>query len=318
MIKQISAPVALIAVCLLLGVLCINCRRDVPLYGNFKANKVVVVIIDGPRYSETYGDPSHAHIPHFMEMAALGTVCDNFLNEGITNTTNGHGAICTGNYEDLNNAGLELPGYPSYLQHWIEQNGGDSTKAWVIASKDKLEVLSNCKQSSYHNRYRPSHDCGNNGLGTGYREDSITFLHILNVLDLYHPDVMITNFKEPDASGHANNWPGYLKGIESGDEYAWRIWHHIQADPYYRDKTDLFITNDHGRHPDGWKDGFVSHGDDCYGCRHINFLAIGPDFRTGYVCHKQYGQTDLSQTIAAILGIRMQFNRGEVMENIFR
>jgi hypothetical protein len=42
-----------------------------------------------------------------------------------------------------------------------------------------------------------------------------------------------------------------------------------------KDKTTLFITNDHGRNADGHKDGFISHGDGSEGNRHIFLLAIG-------------------------------------------
>ena len=40
---------------------------------------------------------------------------------------------------------------------------------------------------------------------------------------------------------------------------------------FYKDKTTLIVSNDHGRHIDS-KGGFQNHGDDCAGCRHIEFL----------------------------------------------
>jgi hypothetical protein len=50
----------------------------------------IIVVMDGPRYSQTWGDTSHQYIPHmFNDMAPFGVVYSNFRNRGETNTTNG-------------------------------------------------------------------------------------------------------------------------------------------------------------------------------------------------------------------------------------
>ena len=71
--------------------------------------------------------------------------------------------------------------------------------------------------------------------------------------------------------------------------------------PDYADKTALFITNDHGRHANGHKDGFISHGDGCASCRHISLLALGPDFKPNAIVEEAYGQIDISATIGQLL-----------------
>jgi phosphopentomutase len=95
------------------------------------------------------------------------------------------------------------------------------------------------------------------------------------------------------------------------------VWDFIQNDPYYKDQTTLIITNDHGRHDDGWKDGFVSHGDNCDGCRHISLLALGPDIKKNYVSTNDYSQIDITSTIASIFQLQMPFVKGKLMEDIF-
>jgi phosphopentomutase len=91
----------------------------------------------------------------------------------------------------------------------------------------------------------------------------------------------------------------------------------IQADPLYKDKTTLIITNDHGRHIDNVADGFVSHGDGCDGCRHIEFLAVGPDFKKGIGFDIPYEQTDISQTVAKLLNFKMDYGKGKLITDIF-
>lgn len=277
---------------------------------------VIVLVIDGARYTEMFGDTTYKNIPMLRSLMRQGTVCTNVFIDGVTNTVNGHAAICTGHYESLNNGGQQSPTYPSFFQHWLRASGNDSTSAWIITSKDKLQVLADCMDPAWRGKFKPATDCGNNGLGSGYREDSITFNNALSRLQTGQPKVMLINLKEPDVAGHMGDWPLYLDGIRKGDSYAFRLWNFIQNHPAYKDNTILFITNDHGRHSDGWSSGFVSHGDNCDGCRHINFMALGAGIRKGYIDTALYSQNDIASTIARILGIQLPHGSGKVMEGI--
>ncbi len=286
----------------------------------YKTEKVIVLVIDGPRYSETWGDKTHQYIPHIANhLAPSGVTCTQFYNDGYTYTTSGHAALCTGVRQELENTkGTDLPLRASMFQHYLSQTGLPASKAWVITSKDKLFILGNCADPIWKNKFNPSTDCGNNGALSGYRNDTTTHAHLMNVLKTQQPNLVLVNFKEPDGAGHANNWPGYIKGIVETDSLVWEVWKFIQSDPYYKDKTSLFITNDHGRHYDGWKDGFVSHGDDCDGCRHINLFAFGPDFKQGVVLDNYCSQVDVPATVAELMGFSMPYNTGKVIRKLFK
>ena len=280
---------------------------------------VIILVIDGPRYTETWGDSTHQNIPcMYSQLMNQGVLFQNFRNTGYTITDGGHTSLCTGVDQKIDNTGRELPDYPSIFQYFLSAKKLDSTKAWVITSKDKLQILANCKDSLWHNKYMPSHDCGNSGIFTGFRSDSVTMLHVFEVLDKHKPNLMIINLKEPDFSGHAANWKGYLKGIQSGDKYACELWSKIQNDEHYKGKTTLLITSDHGRHLDGVKSGFVNHGCNCEGCRHINLLALGPDFKTNQIFVQERNQKDVATTIAYLLNFSMPTSKGEVMTELFK
>jgi hypothetical protein len=286
----------------------------------FETKNVIVIVIDGPRYSETWGDTLHRYIPHFAnDLAPHGVVFTNFHNDGYTYTTSGHTAICTGTQEQLDNrTGKDLPSYPSFLQYYLKKNGCPSSKGWVITSKDKLAILADCRDREWHQKYNPNTDCGNNGLGTGYRDDSITFKRVIRVLAKEKPSVMLVNLKEPDYSGHAGDWPNYLKGLKNSDSLVWEVWKFLQADPFYKESTTLFVTNDHGRHLDHVKDGFVSHGDDCEGCRHISLFAAGPDFKKNVLENKYYEQTSITATISMLLNLNMKYVKGKPMMSVLK
>lgn len=293
------------------------CRKDPQLPG-YKTKHVVIVVMDGARYQETWGNGELTYIPKEAQMASSGTTLTNFQNAGYTYTNAGHTAMVTGYNEMINNSGYQLPQHPSIFQYWRRATGAPPEKAWVISSKDKLYILSDCYDSTFAGQYRPNFDCGVNGPFTGYRDDSTTFSHAMNIFHTWHPDMVLINFKEPDASGHANNWYGYLQGITSVDAYVCQIWDYLQSDPYYAGTTTLFVTNDHGRHNDGWLDEFVSHGDGCSGCRHIMLLAMGPDFKQNSVCEEAYNLCDIPKTISELMLFPMNTGTGQSMTKLFK
>jgi len=280
----------------------------------YKATRVIILVIDGPRWTETWGDPKRENIPHqATELAPQGTLYMNFMNDGPTYTNAGHTALVTGNYvKRIDNRGKELPPDPTLFQAYVA-SGKPAEDAWVVTSKDKLEVLVDCENPKWKGKYRAKSDCGKKGNGSGYRDDTITLDRVFSVLGEQKPHLMLINFREPDASGHAKNYTKYLLGIRDTDEYAAMVWTWLQSQPDFANQTALFITNDHGRHANGHLDGFVNHGDNCPSCHRISLLAMGPDFKKGAVIEKQRGQINIAATAADILGVKLPANKGRVL-----
>jgi hypothetical protein len=284
----------------------------------YKTKYVLVLVMDGPRWTETWGDPTHKLIPHMAnDLAPLGIVSTAFRNNGPTYTNAGHTALTTGIYQNIKNNGLEFPKNPSMFQYWLKATGKAKTAAYVIASKDKLAILTDCKDKNWKGRYRPYSDCGVDGLYSGYRSDEVTFNRTIQILDTDHPELVLVNFQQPDSWGHANNWEKYLAGTKATDDYIYRIFEFVRANAFYKDKTTIFVTNDHGRHLDGHKDGFVSHGDNCEGCRMINFYAYGPDFKKNIIIDTPAEQIDIPVTIGELLGFTIEGSKGRVMTELF-
>lgn len=284
---------------------------------NYKTKNVVVIVMDGPRYSETWGEVSHQYIPRISnQLASKGIINTTFYNNGPTWTTPGHAAITTGHYQDIDNSGKEFPKYSSIFQNFRKSKNVTPASTWIITSKDKLEVLNNCVDSNWKNKYQANTNCGINGLGSGYREDSVTFEKITEILSKDHPQLTLINLREPDFSGHTGNWSEYLNGIRASDEYIYQIWQFLENNPHYQGNTSLFITNDHGRHLDNLG-GFSSHGDNCEGCRHILLYASGPDFKQNMVIDIKRELIDIPSTIAELLDFQMPDRPGTIMTELF-
>ncbi len=294
-----------------------SCIKD-KTRGDYLTENCVVIVVDGPRYSETWGDSTHQYIPHLAhDLAKEGVIFTNFRNNGPTYTSAGHTALLTGNYQEINNSGSEKPIYPNYLNYWLKATQSPAYKAWIIASKDKIEILSDSQDSLWEGNFLPRVDCGNAGLGSGYRPDSVTVTHLLDSMETYHPNLVFVNFREPDYSGHLGDWDNYLAAIVAADKAYYQIWNYIQTSPHYKGKTSFFITNDHGRHLAEFG-GFTSHGDNCEGCRHIHLFAAGPDFKKGVICETPFEQIDLTATIAELFHLEMPHVKGKVIEPVFR
>jgi hypothetical protein len=304
-----------ILLCLHVLLILLSCTSDKVQERDYLTKYCVVVVIDGPRYSETWGDPSFQHIPFLHSyFENLGVVNTTFYNAGITNTTNGHVALTTGFYENnINNSGQELPSYHSYFQDWMKKNPVLTNSAWIVSSKDKLEVLGNCTEGKWKDQHQPRTDCGENGNFTGYRNDSITHAHATKVLVKYKPNLLLINLKDPDYYGHVNNWSAYLNSIKKSDEYVFKLWNTIQQDPEMAGKTTLFVTNDHGRHTSN----FQHHGDDCQGCRHIMFYAMGPDFKKNVKLSVNRSLIDIHATISELMNLS-NYSQGNIMTELFK
>ena len=300
-------------------VLFISCDK-VEQPNKYHTKNVVVIVVDGLRNDEGWGDPLHQYIPHLKtDLAPEGVVLKNFRNNGPTYTNAGHTAILTGHYQTINNAGIEKPFYPNYLNYWRKNKNQPKTSAWFITSKDKIQTLGDYQEngSDWEGDYLPSFDCGINGFGYGYRADSITVQHVLDTMERYKPTLVFINLREPDFTAHTGNWENYLAAITQVDKDYYAIWQYLQNSAHYKNNTTLFITNDHGRHTDEYG-GFANHGDNCEGCRHINLFAYGPDFKKNVILENAYEQIDISKTISELLQLNMQTSDGKVMEDLFK
>ncbi len=282
-----------------------------------RTKNIIILVIDGPRYSEMWG-ATPGVIPNLStRLKGKGVFFSNFLNDAYTYTNSGHTAITTGINQPIDNYGAELPAHPSIFQQWLKQTGKPATAAWIVSSKDKLNILGNTADSVWHDQFLPSLNCGVNGPGTGYRADSLTLIEVKKVLTTNKPNLMLINFMEPDGYAHAENWNYYIRGIARDDRYVQQLWDFLRKNKNYKKNTTLLITSDHGRHLDGIDGGWIDHGDNCQGCQQIFLLAIGPDFKKRQTVATKHTLVDISATVAKMMGFTFEQSQGQVMKELF-
>ncbi|MEP7255517.1 MAG: sulfatase-like hydrolase/transferase [Ferruginibacter sp.] len=135
--------------------------------------------------------------------------------------------------------------------------------------------------------------------------DVFTHYAALDYLQTKKPKVLYISYGETDEWAHSGQYRYYLNAANMVDKWIKDIWNYVQSDPFYKNKTAIFITTDHGR-GDAVKKEWTSHGQDIKDAYQIWFAAIGPGIKPkGEIrVTEQFYQKQFAQTIAAILGLK--------------
>jgi len=285
-------------------------------FGEQLSKQVVLVIIDGARYSETLGDSTGANVPRMKAIAAEGVVVDSMINNGVTYTNRAVPAIWTGSwapvcdttvtFSDFGSINTQCTSVPSIWEYF--------RKAYDVADTQaiySLKYLSTPWLPSFHKDYGPDYWPQYILNGSGDRQ---VWASAKNKLQQYHPALSVIYLSDVDYAGHHKEWSAYLYAITVADSIVGAVWDFLQNDRFFKDNTTLLVTNDHGRHLFGVWPGPSSHGDSCWGCRHIMMLGIGPAVKNGgvHISHPYY-LTDITPTIGRILDFATPLASGKVM-----
>jgi predicted AlkP superfamily pyrophosphatase or phosphodiesterase len=266
----------------------------------------VLVVIDGARYTETFGDPTHQYIPYMWKyLKPQGTNFENFSNDGETKTNPGMTSLITGTWQHVKNDGSERPTAPTFFEYFRYAVKAPESAALDVAGKSKLNICSYSTHADYGAPYGARED-------VDFNSDIETYQALISHLQDVRPRLVLVNLSEVDWDGHSGEWASYTDAIQTADSLVWELWQFLQSNSFYAGKTYLFVTNDHGRNDDR-HGGFKNHGCDCEGCRHLMLFALGPDVRKDHVVRDAYSQIDICPTFGALLGFDTPFADGEII-----
>lgn len=274
-----------------------------------QTENVMIVVVDGARFSETLGDSTHQYIPCMWNvLRPQALTCDSMYIDGMTKTLSGHAAILSGCWADLENYGTEPPHFPTLFEYYRHATGTDSTDSFLVLGKEKLKIVAHSDAAGYGAEYGASVR-----FSAHQYDDAEALESVLEVMDAHRPHLMMVNFGQTDYMGHCLVWERYVKAIAQSDSLICRLWEAIQSHDHYQDKTTLIITNDHGRHLEDWTD----HGDDCEGCRHVMMMVLGPEVIPGSRCLQRISQIDIAPTVGWLMGFETPESAGQSLEALF-
>jgi hypothetical protein len=306
--RHLSAVLAFLA-----ALLCLFSAAYSPAVA-YESDHVVLVIIDGLRYSEGLGDSTHEYVPEMYELSKQGSMVEPFVNDWVTDTMHGIPTIWCGGHSELrtvtgsgcSGGSFTCSELPTIFEYYRKHLARDRTDC-IYALMEIGDPWRASLDPDYGPDYWPLyHSEGASDLDVWHQAEGL--------LTRYHPSFFLLYLERVDHFGHSGSWPYYTRAVEIADSIVGLLWDFVESDPVYAGTTTLFVTNDHGRHTDDW----TSHGCDCQGCRTVMLLAVGPDIKHGFVSKTPRTICDITPTIGEILGFETPKATGSVMSEILK
>jgi Type I phosphodiesterase / nucleotide pyrophosphatase len=143
---------------------------------------------------------------------------------------------------------------------------------------------------------------------THCRHDWLTFLNAREYIEQQHPRVIYIGLGETDEFAHGQRYDLYLQQASAIDKMIADLWYFIQTNPFYKDKTTLIITTDHGRGntPYNW----TNHSLFTPGSAQTWLALLGPDIQPmGEIkSNQQLYAKQLAATITQLLAEPFETN----------
>jgi hypothetical protein len=155
------------------------------------------------------------------------------------------------------------------------------------------------------------------------RHDAFTHQHALAALRHDKPRVLYVAYGETDDFAHDGRYDQVLHAAARTDGYLRELWQTVQADAYYRDKTVLLVTTDHGRGESpleswqhhaskeslsGYMRSLAQYEDGIVGSDAIWIAALGPGVAARGAIPTQdcAGANQIASTLLQLLGMDWQ------------
>lgn len=230
----------------------------------------------------------------------------------------GYNEMFTGYPDTLINSNNFPPNPNITVQEFINKQPGYKNKVAAFTSWNAFDRILNEKRSGYVVNAGYENLAGDNLtpvqkalngqqhflpkiFGSTERPDAVTYVMAKDYLKQNHPKLLQLSFIDTDAFGHQGKYDFYLDAAHYNDAMIADLWETIQADPFYKDQTTLFIAVDHGR---GEENTWRNHSINVPNSDQVWFAVMGPHTKSlGEIKTKgQLYQNQYAKTIATLLG----------------
>ncbi len=101
--------------------------------------RLIVVVPGGVRRQETFSEKGKKNIPHlYQDMLPSAVFYANVRNDGVTSHFNSISSIVTGNWQRVDDWGMQPPATPTLFEYTRKQLGLDPGEVWMISSNKVL------------------------------------------------------------------------------------------------------------------------------------------------------------------------------------
>ena len=152
-------------------------------------------------------------------------------------------------------------------------------------------------------------------------------------LESQQPRVIFIAYGETDDFAHDESYDRYIDAAHRTDQMLSELWTSLQSNSFYRNRTTLIITTDHGRGntADGWphhasaaataRRKIAQAPDGIVGSDQIWLAAIGPRIRSAGLVKGHWKQSQIAATALATLQLDphvLMPRADEVMRQLLR
>ena len=244
----------------------------------------------------------------------------------------GYNEILTGVVDPAINTNEARPNPNTTFLEWLHrQAAGFDGKVQAFGSWDAFPAIINAERSGVPvNVKNPASDSllaklqqDLPVLWPTVRYDAFAHHYALQALQQEKPRVLYIAYGETDDFAHDGRYDQYLLAANRTDRFLRELWDTVQADPFYRDNTVLFITTDHGRgeapletwqhHASkaslaGYMESLAAYADGIVGSDAIWMAAIGAGVpaRGPLANHDCVGSNQIAATLLTLLGLDPQ------------
>ncbi len=298
------------------------------------ARNAVVLVLDGARIEETFGDdssygagysdawggPTEEVLPTMRsQLLPQGALARPGYILGSTVTAPAHSDMFTGVHRPMgpiSNAGdiaYVHPNHPTIFELARDQLDLGEEEAVLLGNTYHVSSLYRSTQPAYGVPLQGGYVfvADEDGVDFSYEDQDV--MSAVNSLLASGSRLVVANLHQIDRDGH-NHPQIHAKTIQKMDGPITDLWSWIQsAESGIEDETLMVVLSDHGRHRfEDVEYPFKDHGCDCSGCREAPMLLLGPWVQRGVVADSPVVIEDLSQTIAWLMGFDMPYGKGMV------
>ena len=156
-------------------------------------------------------------------------------------------------------------------------------------------------------------------LWSSVRLDYLTQGYAMEALRINKPRVLYIALGETDDFAHDGNYTRYIDAARRSDAMLAELWQWLQNDDFYRGRTNLIITTDHGRgnSADTWQHHLSPLAAKAMGLQDTApkgvpgsdqtwLAAVGPAFAAKGLLAGSWQQTQIAATLLASLGLNAE------------
>lgn len=310
--------------------------EEVYIPENTATENIVVITLDGVRWQEVFSGADSTLIRNRLYITGdYNQVWDDYWSddederrkmlmpffwEELVNEGKIYGNRNFGNKVEVTNSSLKS--FPGYAEIWngyadrtitanqppinnnetvieflSKQSGFEGNKIAITAAADSFTDLFHASENNFT-------------ISAGHK-DLTVYNKTIRLMENDKPRFVYMAINKTDHWAHESEYDTYLDLIHEADGFIKGVWDFIEQDDFYRGKTTLLITTDHGRglghewHTHG--SGGIDHAEEIW------FAVVGPDTKpTG----EQKDEADIkanqfAKTMAAFL--EMHFDTGKAV-----